>query len=190
MLKNWCSWTVLLEKTLESPLDCNKIKPVNPKGSQPWIFTGKTDAKSWHYNTLDTDEKSRHFRKGPDTGKDWRQEEKGMKEDEMVVWHHWFYGPESERAPEENDGQGSLECCSPWGHKESDMIEQLNHKKKWKCMLCSSVGRINSVKMYMLHKLYLRCNPIPIKITITFFSKLKWINPEIYMEFHLSSLKS
>ena len=83
VLKNWCFLSGVLEKTLESPLDWKEIKPVHPKGNQSWIFTGKTDAKSWHYNTLDTDEKSRHFRKDPDTGKDWRQEEV-MTEDKMV----------------------------------------------------------------------------------------------------------
>ena len=85
--KNWCSWNVVLEKTLKSPLDC-KIKPVNPKGSQPWIFIGRTDAEAKTPILWPPDAKSRLFGKDPYAGKDWRQEEKGITEDEMVGWHH------------------------------------------------------------------------------------------------------
>ena len=102
--KNWCFWTVVLEKTLESPLDCNEIQPVHPKGDQSWIFIGRDS----------------------DAGKDRRQEETGMTEDEMVGWHHWLDGHHFEQAPEVVDGQGSLVCCSPWGYKELDTTERLN----------------------------------------------------------------
>ena len=96
--KNWCFWTVVLEKTLESPLDSKEIQPVNPKGNQPWIFIGRTDAEApvlWP-----PDAKNWHIGKDPDAGKDWRQEEKWTIEDEMVGWHHWLSGREFEQAQE------------------------------------------------------------------------------------------
>ena len=113
--ENWCFWTVVLEKTLESPLDC-KIKPVNPKGNQSWIFMGRTDAEAlilWP-----PDGKNWLIGKDPDAGKDWKQEEKGMTEEEMFGWHHRLDGQEFEQAPGVGDGQGSLTCYSPWGHEE------------------------------------------------------------------------
>ena len=116
-LKNWCFWTVVLEKTLESPVDCKEIKPDNPKGNQPWIFIGRTDAEAEAPILWPPDEKSRLFGKDPDAGKDWGQEEKGVTEDEMVGWHHRFNGPEFEQTLGNNVGQGSLVCCSPWGRK-------------------------------------------------------------------------
>ena len=94
VLKNGCFWTVVLEKTLESPLDCKEIKPVNPKGNQPWIFIGRTDAEAGAPIVWPPDAKSQLTRKDPDAGKDWRQEEKGTTEDEMVGWHHWLNGHE------------------------------------------------------------------------------------------------
>ena len=121
--KNWCFWTVVLEKTLESPLDCKEIKPVNLKGNQSWIFIGRTDAEAEAPTLWPPDVKSWLIRKDPHAGKDWRQEEKGMTDDKMVGWHHWLNGHESEKAPGDGEGQGSLACCSPWGHKESDTIE-------------------------------------------------------------------
>ena len=122
--KNWCFWTVVLEKTLESPLDCKEIKPVNPKGNQSWIFTGRTDAEA---PTLwPSDVKTWLIRKDPDAGKDWRWEEKGMTEDEMVGGHHPLNGHEFEKTLGVGDGQGGLECCSPWGHKDLDTTDQLN----------------------------------------------------------------
>ena len=93
--KNWCFWTVVLEKTLESPLDC-KIKPVNPKGNQSWIFIGRTDAEAETLILWLPDVKSWLIGKDHDAGKDWRQEEKGTTEDEMVGWHHWLNGHEFE----------------------------------------------------------------------------------------------
>ena len=123
--KNWCFWTVMLEKTLESPLDCKEVKPVNPKGNQPWIFIGRIDAEAEAPIFWPPDAKNWLLGKDPDAGKDLRQE-KGMTEDEMVGWHHWLNGQEFEQVPGVGDGQGSLACCSPWGHKQSDTTEWLN----------------------------------------------------------------
>ena len=125
-LKNWCFWTVVLEKTLESPLDCKEIQPVHPKGNQSWIFIGRIDAEAETPIFWLPDAKNWLIWKNPDAGKNWRREEKGVTELEMVGWHHWLNGHEFELAPEVGDGQGSLVCCSPWGCKESDTAEQLN----------------------------------------------------------------
>ena len=103
MLKNWCFWAVVLEKTLEGPLDCKEINPVNPKGSQPWIFIRRTDAEAEVPILWPPDAKSRLIRKDPDARKDWRQEEKGMTDDEIIAWHHWLNGHEFEQAP--GDGE-------------------------------------------------------------------------------------
>ena len=108
--KNWCLWIVVLEKTLESPLDSKDIKPVNTKGNKPWIFIGRTDAKVEAPILWTPDAKSRLIGKDPDAGKDWRQEEKGMTEDEMVGWHHWLNGHEFAQSLGDNEGQGSLAC--------------------------------------------------------------------------------
>ena len=125
-LKNWCFWSVVLEKTLESPLDCKKIQPVNPKGNQSWIFFGRTDAKAETPVLWPPDAKNWLVGKDPDAGQDWRQEEKGMTVDEMVGWHHRLDGHEFEQAPGVGDVQGCLACCSAWGHTKLDMTEQLN----------------------------------------------------------------
>ena len=90
-LKNWCFWTVVLEKTLESPLDCKEIKPIYPKGNQFWIFIGRTDAEAETPILWPPDAKNWFIWKDPDAGKDWRQEEKGMTEVEMIGWHHWLW---------------------------------------------------------------------------------------------------
>ena len=104
VLKNWCFWTVILEKTPESPLDCKEIQSIHPKGNQPWIFIGRTDAKAETPIFWSPDAKNWLTGKDPDAGKDWRQEEKGMTEDERVGWHHWLNGHESEQAPGVGDG--------------------------------------------------------------------------------------
>ena len=124
--KNWCFWTVVLDKTLQSPLDCKEIQLVIPKGNQSWIFIRRTDAEAETSILWPPDVKNRLTGKDPDAGKDWRQEEKGMTEDEMVGWHHWLDEHNFEYAPGVGDGQGSLACFSPWGCKESDMNERLN----------------------------------------------------------------
>ena len=123
---NWCFWTVVLENTLESPLDCKEIKPVNPKGNQSWIFIGRTDVEAEAPVLWPPAAKNWLIGKDPDVGKEWKQEEKGMTEDEMVGWHHRFIGHEFEQALEVGDGQRSLVCCNPWGRKESDTTEWLN----------------------------------------------------------------
>ena len=122
VLKNWCFLTVVLE----SPLDSKEIQPFHPKGNQSWIFTGRTDAKAETLVLWPADVKIWLIWKDCDAGKDWRREEKGATEDEMVGWHHQLNGHKFEKALGVGDGQGSLVHCSPWGHKESDMTEQLN----------------------------------------------------------------
>ena len=113
--KNWCFWIVVLEKTLESPVDIMEIKAVNPKGNKPWIFIGRIDAEAEAPILWPPDVKNWLTGKYLDAGKDWRQEEKEMTEDEMVGWHHQLNGHEFEQTPGNGDGQGSLFCCSPWG---------------------------------------------------------------------------
>ena len=122
-LKNGCFWTLVLEKTLESPLDCKEIQPVHPKGNQSWIFIGRTDAEAETPILWPPDRKVWLIGKDPDAGKDWRREEKRTTEDEMVGWHHRLNGHGFEQAPGVIDGQGCLACCSSWGHKESDLTE-------------------------------------------------------------------
>ena len=119
-------WTVVLEETLESPLDCKEIKPVNPNGNQSRIFTGKIDAEAETVILWPPDVKNWLIWKDPDAGKDWGQEEKGTTEDEMAEWHHQLDGQEFEQAPGVGNGQGSLACCNPWSHRELDMTEWLN----------------------------------------------------------------
>ena len=125
--KNWCFRIVVLEKTLESPLDCKEIKPVHPKGNQPWIFIGRTDAETEAPKLWLSDVKSQLTGKDPDARKDWGQEEKGATEDEMVGWHHWLNGHNSEQTLGYSEGQGSLVCCSPWDCTELDTTEQMNN---------------------------------------------------------------
>ena len=123
--KNWCFWTVVLEKTLESPLDSKEIQLIHPKGNHSWIFIGRIlEVKLQYFGHLiwrtDSMEKTLIL------GKDWRQEKKVMTEDEMVGLHHWLNGHEFEWTLGVGAGQGGLVCCSPWGHKESDVTERLN----------------------------------------------------------------
>ena len=121
-LKNWCFWTVVLEKTLESPLDCKEIQPVHSEGNQPWDFFGRTDVEAEIPILWPPDVKNWLIWKHPDAGRDWRWKEKGTTEDEMAGWHHRLDGHEFEEALGVGDGQGGLACCSPWGLKESDRL--------------------------------------------------------------------
>ena len=121
------AWTVVLKKTLESHLNFKEIKPVNLRRNHSWIFIGRTDVDADDPVLWPPDAKYCFLRKDPDAGQDWRQEEKGMTEDEIVVWHHRLDGYEFEQASGVGYQQGSLACCRPWGCKESDMTEQL----KW-----------------------------------------------------------
>ena len=125
-LKNICFWTVVLEKTLESPLDCKEIQPVHPKGNQSWVFIGRTEAKAETPILLPPHAKSWHIGKDPDAGIDLGKEEKGTTEDEMVGWHHRLNGHGFGWTLGVGDGQGGLACCGSWGRKESDTTEWLN----------------------------------------------------------------
>ena len=125
--KNWCFWTVVLKKTLESPLDCKEIKPVNPKGNQPWIFIGRTDAEAEAPIIWPRDGKNWLTGKDSDAGKDCGQEEKETTEDEMVGWYHWLTGHEFEQALRDGEGQGGMACYSPQGHKKLGMTELLDN---------------------------------------------------------------
>ena len=138
----------MLEKTLESPLDCKEIKPVNPKGDQSLIFTGRVDVEAEAPILWSPDVKSWLIRRDPDAGKDWKWKKKGTTENEMVEWHHQLNGHEFEQALRDGEGQGSLACCSPWGCKESDMTVQLNKNnvfsnvgnKVWKIQSSEDLG--------------------------------------------------
>ena len=138
--KKWCFWTLVFEKTLESPLGCKEIQPVHPK-DQSWVFIGRTDIEAETPILWPPDEDSWLIWKEPDTGKDWGQEEKWMTEDEMVGWHHWLNGDEFGWTPGVGDGQGGLACCDSWDRKESDATETLNwtehfrHPSQWRVYL-------------------------------------------------------
>ena len=125
-LKNWCFWTVVLEKTLESPLDCKEIQPVHPTGDQSWVFIGRTDVEVETPILWPPDVKSWLIWKDPDAREDWGLEEKGTTEDEMVGWHHQLNGRGFGWTLGVGDGQGGLVCCGSWGHKESETTERLN----------------------------------------------------------------
>ena len=129
--KNWCFWTVVLEKTLDSPLDFREIQTVHPKGDQSWVFIGRTDAKAEMPILWPPDAKSWLIGKDSDAGRDWGQEEKGTTEDEMAGWHHWLDGRESGWTPGIGDGQGGLVCCDSWDRKESDTTELLSNSNNW-----------------------------------------------------------
>ena len=124
--KNWCFWTVVLEKTLESPLDCKEIQPVHSEGDQPWDFFGRNDAKAETPVLWPPHVKSWLIGKDSDAGRDWGQEEKGAIEDEMAGWHHRLDGCEFEWTPGFSNGQGGLACCNSWDCKELDTTERLN----------------------------------------------------------------
>ena len=125
-LKNWCFWTMVLEKTLESPLDCKEIQPVHPKGDQSWVFIGRTHAEAETPILWPPHAKSWLIGKDPDAGRDWGQEEKGTTEDEMAGWHHCLNAHEFGWTPGVGDGQEGLMCCNSWGCKELDMTGWLN----------------------------------------------------------------
>ena len=143
----------MLEKTLESPLDCKEIQPVHPKGDQSWVFIGMTDVEAETLILWPPDTKSWLIWKDTDAGKDGGQEEKGMTEDEMVGWHHRLNGHGFGWTPRVGDGQGSLTCCSSWGHKESDTIEWLNWTESVgnnMGLLCNRAGFISILQLWKL----------------------------------------
>ena len=129
--KNWCFWIVVLEKILKSPLDSKEIKPVNPKGTQPWIFTVRNDAEAKAPILWPPDAKNWLTGKESDAGKDWRQEEKRVAGGQMFRQHHWLNGHESEQTPGDGEGQGSLACCNLWGCKELDMTQDWTTHVYW-----------------------------------------------------------
>ena len=140
---NWCFWTVVLEKTHESLLDSKEVKTINPKGNQPWIFIGSTDAEAEVSTVWPPDAKSSIIGKAPDSGKDSGQEENGGTEDEMVRWHP-FNGHEFGQTQGDNEGQGGLVCCSPWNRKKLDTTQWLNNNNNIYCYL--TLKTIHSVK--------------------------------------------
>ena len=135
---------MVLEKTLESPLDCKEIQPVHPKGDQSWILTGRADAEAETPILWPPDAKSWLTGNDPDAGKDWGQEEKGTAEDEMVKWHHQLNGHEFGWAPGVGEGQGGLTCCHSLDHKESDTTERLNWTKPRDALIQSLTELLNS----------------------------------------------
>ena len=143
--KEWCFWTVVLEKTLESPLECKEIQPAHPKGNRSWVFIGRTDVKAETPVFWPPDAKSCLIWKDPDAGKDWRQEEKGKTENETVGWRHQLNRHEFEQAPGVGDGQGGLPCCSSWGHKELTRLSNWT-ELNWNLMGIKS-GRKHKIRI-------------------------------------------
>jgi len=139
-LKIWCFWTVVLEKTLESPLHCKEIQQVHPKGDHSWVFIRRTDAEAETPILWPPHAKSWLIGKDPDAGRDWGQEEKGTTEDEMAGCHHWLDEHEFEWTPGVGDGQGGLTCCDSWDRKESDTSEWLNWTEHLKQLEKGRIG--------------------------------------------------
>ena len=159
-LKNWCFWTVVLEKTLESPLDCKEIQPVHPKGDQSWVFIGGSDVEAETPILWPPDAKSWLIWKDPDAGKDWGQGEKGTTEDEMVGWHHQLNGHEFGWSPGAGVGQGGMACCSSWGRRVGhNWATELNHHLKTVFILASFFPELShTVARYV--NIYIRlCQP-------------------------------
>ena len=165
--KNWCFWTVVLEKTLESPLDCKEIQPIHSKGNQSWVFIGRTYVEAETPILWPHDVKNWLTRKDPDAGINWRWEEKGMTEDEMVGWHHWLDEQNFEYAPGVGDGQGSLACFSPWGCKELDMTEWLNWLTDWFWLIISTFIK----SLLFLRKLSPKVSPFSLLSNATLYWK-------------------
>ena len=164
--KNWCFWSVVLEKTLESALDYKEIQPVHPKGNQSWIFMGRTDAETETPVLWPPDVKNWLIEKDPDAEKDWRQEEKGTKEDGMTGCYHWINGHKFEQALGVGEGKGSLDCCSPWDCKESNMTKQLKFK------------RTDTFILFFQEKCISICLNLSLSSNKTsgFFTKLLWLS--------------
>ena len=166
--KNWCFWTVVLEKTLESPLDYKEIQTVHPKGDQFWMFTGRTDVEAETPILWPPEVKSWLIGKDTDAGKNWGQEEEGTTEDEMVGWRHQLNAHGFGWTPGVSNGQGSLACCGSSGHKESDMTERLNwtelncavakgflpSKRLWKNILQTYIFLQGNERYYCLYSFH------------------------------------
>ena len=170
--KNWWFWTVVLEKPLESPLDCKEIQPVHSEGDQPWVFIGRTDGKAETPILWPPHVKSWLIGKESDAGRGWGQEEKGTTEDEMPGWHHWLDGHEFEWTPGVGDGQAGLVCCDSRGRKESDMTEWLNWTDSWFTVLCYLLLYSTVTQLYIYiytHTFFLKIF-FPIMIYHTIFN--------------------
>ena len=152
-LQNWCFWTVVLEKTLESPLDCKEIQPVHPKGHQSWVFFGRTDAKAETPVLWLPHAKSWLIVRDPDAGRDWGQEEKGMTEDEMAGWHHWLDAHEFGWSPGVGDGQGGLVCWDSWVAKSRTRLSDWTELNPYSvhCTVCMHVYVCVCVCVYLKH---------------------------------------
>ena len=150
--KYWCVWTVVLEKTLESPLDCKEVLQVHSKGDQPWVFFGRNDAKAETPVLWPPHVKSWFIGKDSDAGRDWGQEEKRTTEDAMAGWHHRLDGRESEWTLGVGDGQGGLACCNSWGHEESDTTERLNWTEMVRRVRMATIVKThNPIQLSSLH---------------------------------------
>ena len=161
--KNWCFWTVVLEKTLQSPLDCKEIQPVHPKGDQSCVFIGGTNVEAEIPILWPPDVESRLIWKDPDARKDWGQEEKGTTEDEMVGRHHRHNGHGFGWTPGAGDGQGGLACCSSWGHKELDMTERLNWTELNPSWVKMSSAHFFRNRLLLWNCQFLSLQPVPLE---------------------------
>ena len=152
-LKNWCFWTEVLETTLEGPLDCKEIQPAYPKENQFWIFIGGTDDETETQILWPPDSKNWLIGKDPDAEKDWRQEEKGMTENEMVGWHHSLNGHESEQALGDGEGQGSLACLQSMGlQRAGHNWVTKQQQTSWTLWAGGASGRETSGKRFLIPK--------------------------------------
>ena len=163
--EHWCFWTVVLEKTLESPLDCKVIQPVHSKGDQSWVFFGRNDAKAETPVLRPPHAKRWLIGKDSDAGRDWGQEEKGMKEDEMAGWHHRLNGRKFEWTPGDIDGQRGLTCCDSWHRKNSDSTERLNWTEPYFFL---TVGVVRIVYRCVLASLMMAFLSVGLVLLVTF----------------------
>ena len=177
--KHWCFWTVVLEKTLESPLDCKEIQPVHSEGDQPWDFFGRNNAKAETPVLWPPHAKSWLIGKDPDAGRDWGQEEKGMTQGEMAGWHHWLDGHESEWTLGVGDGQGGLECCDSRGRKESDTTERLNWTE-----LIHIVGFTSAVLLFFIYFISCLFFFVPMLLTKCFLFYFIFLNFILFLKLY------
>ena len=177
--KNGCFLIAVQEKTLECPLDCREIKPVNPKGNQHWICIGKTNAEAEAPILQVPNVKNWLIWKDPDAEKDWRWEEKGMTEDEMAGWHHRLNGHEFEQTPGDSEGQRNLAYCSPWGHKEPDITSWLNNNNKLMTTNCFLSG------CYRMLPYMVKCHVSKYICGINFSNWNYWVKELCFYKFEL-----
>ena len=182
--KNWCFWSVVLEQTLESPLDCKEIQLVHPKGDQSWVFIGRTDAEAETPILWPPNVKSWLIWKDPDVGKDWGQE-KGTTEDEMVGWHHLLDGHGFGWTPGIGDGQGGLVCCSSWGRKESDTTERLN-RTNWTEKFYEAVSLCGSI---FIHQGYFNLKTHDLHFGGNFLTILNILFPSFSLPFRMPPIQ-